>query len=281
MIYYLTMLDSQYIDLIVRAALAEDIGSGDITAALIPPDKMIEGQITLNENAIICGQLFATKAFTQLDPSIHIHWQVTEGDHVPANTVVCKLQGLARTLLTGERTALNFLQTLSATATTTHYWVDKIKHTSTKLSDTRKTIPGLRLAQKYAVRVGGGTNHRKGLHDAFLIKENHIMACGSITKAVSQARSLHPKKFLEVEVENIDEYKEALTTGVHRIMLDGFTLNTIRQALAIPHPETLIEVSGIDSKDVVTLAELGVDYISLGLLTKNIHAIDYSMRFTV
>lgn len=273
------MLDPKYVSLIASAALAEDVGAGDITAKLVPARKICNAEITLNEEAVICGQPFVKAVFTELDSGIQVDWQVDEGELVPANTVVCKLHGPARELLTGERTALNFLQTLSGTATTTHHLVEKLKHTETKLADTRKTIPGIRLAQKYAVKTGGGTNHRKGLYDAFLIKENHILACGSIKKAVSKAQEMDPNKFLEVEVENLEELQEALATGIHRIMLDGFDIPTIKQALALPHENTAIEVSGIAEADLVTIAELGVDYISLGLLTKNIQSIDYSMRF--
>ncbi len=273
------MLDLKYISLIVSAALAEDIGAGDISAGLVPSASTSDATITLNEDAIICGQAFVDSVFSTLDAAIQLEWQVAEGESVPAGAVVCKLQGPTRQLLSGERTALNFLQTLSGTATTTHHLVEKIKHTRCKLADTRKTIPGLRIAQKYAVTVGGGTNHRMGLFDAYLLKENHIIACGSIAKAVSVARHQHPKKFLEVEVENLDELQQALDTDVSRIMLDNFTLADIKKAMKIPHPQTAIEVSGIDVADLVKIAELGVDYISLGLLTKDVKAIDFSLRF--
>jgi nicotinate-nucleotide pyrophosphorylase (carboxylating) len=272
------MLDPEYISLITSAALAEDIGKGDITAELIPPDSESGAEIKLKEDAIICGTAFATQAFKLVDTNVHVNWLVHDGDAVEANTVVCRMHGPSRSLLTSERTALNFLQTLSGTATTTHCLVEMIKHTKCKLADTRKTIPGLRTAQKYAVMIGGGTNHRKGLFDAYLIKENHILACGSISRAVATAQQQNPKKFLEVEVENIEEFEEALATNVRRIMLDGFDIATIKKALKMPHDGVAIEVSGIDVEDLVKIAELGVDYISLGLLTKNVESIDFSLR---
>lgn len=261
----------------VSLALAEDLGSGDITAELLPNHQSI-AQIICREPAVLCGQAWVEETFHQLDKHIQIEWFYKEGEEVPAGAQVCTITGPARALVTGERTALNFLQTLSGTATTTRAWVKRLEGTGCQLLDTRKTLPGLRLAQKYAVRVGGGTNHRLGLYDAYLIKENHIAAAGGVTPALLRARELHPEVFLEVEVETLDQFKEAVAARPDRIMLDNFPLEVIKQALALPHEGIPLEVSGgIDPTLASTLAQMGVDFISIGAVTKHVQAIDFSM----
>ena len=264
----------------VTQALAEDIGSGDISAALCS-DKWIEATIISRETAILCGQAWFIESFQQLDKNIVIDWYKNDGDQLLADDVVCHLSGPARALLSAERTALNFLQTLSATATVTAEFSQQIApHSRTKLLDTRKTIPGLRRAQKYAVLCGGGMNHRIGLYDAYLIKENHIAASGSIAKAVSQAQSLHSERSIEVEVETIDELRQAISAGAHRALLDNFGYAEVEEAVALANGDIELEVSGnIDAKQIARLSALQVDFISSGALTKHIRAIDYSMRF--
>ena len=264
----------------VRIALAEDVGAGDITGLLVPEALSAKAQIISREPAVICGTAWATEVFKQIDSEVCLNWQVQDGDAVIADQLLCILSGKARSLLMGERTALNFLQTLSATATVTRDFVIIIAGTHAKILDTRKTIPGLRLAQKYAVTCGGGCNHRLGLYDAFLIKENHIMACGSITKAIQSAKAQHTNHSVEIEVENLQELQEAIDAGADVIMLDNFDLPTLRQAVAVNRGKVKLEVSGGVSKDNVrVIAETGVNYISVGALTKNIQAIDLSMRF--
>lgn len=264
----------------VRAALSEDIGQGDITASLIPANTTAEASIITREPAVLCGTAWANEVFRQLDPSIDITWHAVDGDHLTPNQSICTLKGLARHLLTGERTALNFLQTLSGTATTCRRFADKVANTSVKLLDSRKTIPGLRLAQKYAVRIGGCHNHRLGLYDAFLIKENHIAACGSITNAIKNARQNYPNKKVEVEVENMQELQEAITAGADTIMLDNFDLSAIHRAVELTQQRAKLEVSGgVTGDNLTALAQTGVDYISIGSLTKHLQAIDLSMRF--
>lgn len=264
----------------VKNALAEDIGSGDITAELLP-NTLVTAVLVCRETAVLCGQAWVDETFRQLDPSIQVTWHYQDGDDIPANTTVCTITGPSRPILTGERTALNFLQTLSGTATATRQWAQRIAHTPCQLLDTRKTLPGLRYAQKYAVRIGGGVNHRMGLHDAYLIKENHIAATGGITLALSHARTLHPQAFLEVEVENLEQLKEAIRAKPDRIMLDNFSLVAIQEALEVPHHGIALEVSGGVTPETLTqLAEMGIDCISVGALTKNVQAIDFSMRIT-
>lgn len=264
----------------VAHALAEDMGPGDITAALLP-NTPITATIICREPAVLCGQEWVDETFEQLDPSIICHWHHQDGDEITPNTVICEITGPARPMLTGERTALNFLQTLSGTATTTRRWAHSIAHTPCKLLDTRKTLPGLRLAQKYAVTIGGGVNHRLGLYDAYLIKENHIAAAGGVSPALTQARELNPEAFLEIEVETLEQFKEAVSAQPDRIMLDNFTLEATQAALALPHHAIEIEVSGnIDPASLKTLAEMGIDCISVGALTKHLQAIDFSMRIT-
>lgn len=266
----------------VRDALIEDVGAGDISAQLIPQTNMAHAQIITREPAMMCGIAWANEVFKQVDLAIKAQWQVADGEVISANQLLCELKGPAHSLLTAERTALNFLQMLSGTATITSQYTQQIRNTKTKLLDTRKTIPGLRIAQKYAVRCGGGTNHRLGLYDAYLIKENHIMACGSISNAVQRARQQHPNKRIEVEVENLSQLKEAHALKVEMIMLDNFSLTMIKEAVALNAGQAKLEVSGnADNMNLSEIADTGVDFISLGALTKNIRAIDLSMRFVI
>ena len=265
----------------VAAALAEDLGDGDITAQLVDAEETAAAQVLTREPCVVCGRPWVDEVFRQVDPDISITWLVTEGEQVPGDTVLFRLTGRARSLLTAESSALNFLQTLSATATRTADFVSLIDHTDTKLLDTRKTIPGLRMAQKYAVRTGGGENHRIGLFDAFLIKENHIAAAGSITKAIMSARALYPERRLEIEVEDLSEYREALQGAPDWIMLDNFSLDDLAAAVAGKNDAVRLEASGgiEDANDLRRIAETGVDYISVGALTKHVQATDLSMRF--
>jgi len=262
------------------AALSEDVGTGDISALLIPEDGSSVARIIARERAVICGQLWAAAVFQRLDPAVKINWLVKEGEWVEQDQPIVLLEGNSRALLTGERPAMNFLQTLSATATESRRLSDSIADTRVKLLDTRKTLPGLRIAQKYAVTVGGCFNHRVGLYDAFLIKENHITACGSIAQAITAARALAPSKAVEVEVETLDELDQALSAGADIIMLDNFSLEDMRSAVAHAAGKAKLEASGgIDDRTLRPIAETGVDYISIGAVTKNCRAIDLSMRF--
>jgi len=264
----------------VRLALIEDVGTGDVTADLIPESARARARVICRETAVICGQTWFEQAFLLLDADVRIDWLVAEGACVQPDTLLCRLEGPARTLLTGERTALNFLQTLSATATRTRRFVDALAGTRTQVLDTRKTLPGLRLAQKYAVTCGGGRNHRVGLYDMVLIKENHIAACGSIRTAVERARALHPKLAVEVETENLDEVQQALEAGADVIMLDDFALDDMREAVKRIGGKAKLEVSGGVTLDGVrAIAETGVDFVSVGGLTKDVEAVDLSMRF--
>lgn len=275
-------MNKKYLSQVVNLALTEDIGRHDLTSALIPHKAQARAHIISQQKAVICGIDFVTAVFRTLDPKIKIHWKVKDGAQVAPKKNLCTLVGSARSLLTGERTALNFLQTLSSTATLTAQFVAKLQKTTTKtkLLDTRKTLPALRLAQKYAVKCGGGHNHRFGLYDAILIKENHINACGSITKAVAIAKKLYPKKNIELEVRNLSELREALTTKAQTIMLDNFKLKTIRQAVKINRGKVKLEVSGgVDLNNIRSLATTGVDYISVGAITKTIIPIELSMLF--
>lgn len=269
-----------YIEDSVHSALTEDIGNGDITSRIIPEDDVSLARVISREKAVICGVDWFEEVFNQLDSSIFIDWEVDDGDLVAANQQLCTLSGSTRTLLTGERTALNFLQTLSGTATLTRRYVDAIKTTNTKLLDTRKTIPGLRMAQKYAVSCGGGINHRIGLFDAILIKENHIMAAGSIAEAIASARFNNPDMPVEIEVENLDELQQAIAAKAERVLLDNFDLELLRQAVAITNKQLLLEASGgVNLDSILAIAQTGVDFISCGALTKDIISIDLSMRF--
>lgn len=263
----------------VRIALKEDVADGDITAELIDSKHQANAQVITRDRAIICGQAWVNEVFKQVDPSTQIFWKVKDGDLVEADTELFILSGNARSLLTAERTALNFLQTLSATATASYNYVQRIAKTQVKLLDTRKTLPGLRYAQKYAVSCGGGFNHRIGLYDAYLIKENHIMACGGITAAVITARQKHPGKPVEVEVENFQQLNEAIEARADIIMLDNFNPVDMRKAVVITQGRAKLEASGnIDEENVLEYANTGVDFISIGALTKHCKAIDLSMR---
>ncbi|MEM8593422.1 MAG: carboxylating nicotinate-nucleotide diphosphorylase [Pseudomonadota bacterium] len=264
----------------VRSALAEDIKDGDITAELIPETETMRAKVITREDAILCGQAWVIETFKQVDPSVQIEWFAHDGDAVKSDQTLYTLSGNARSLLTGERTALNFLQLLSGTATISKQYADAIAHTNTKVLDTRKTIPGLRTAQKYAVLCGACNNHRIGLYDAFLIKENHISACGSIANAVATANKNHPGKPVEVETENLGEVQQALDAGADRIMLDDFSLEDMCTAVELCGERCDLEASGNVTLDTIaTIAETGVDYISSGSLTKHCRAIDLSMRF--
>ncbi|WP_006787300.1 carboxylating nicotinate-nucleotide diphosphorylase [Thiorhodospira sibirica] len=270
----------EHIDEAVARALHEDLGSGDLTAQLIDSEAWGEATVITREAAVICGTAWFAHSFARLDARVTIRWAVSDGAQVAPNQTLCTLQGPARALLSGERTALNFLQTLSATATQTRAYVAAVAGTQATILDTRKTLPGLRHAQKYAVRCGGGMNHRMGLFDAILIKENHIYAAGSIAAAVAQARTLHPAILVEVETETLDEVREALNAGADVIMLDDFTHEARREAVNLVAGRAKTEASGgVDLHTVRTIAASGVDYISVGSLTKDIRAVDLSMRF--
>lgn len=259
-------------------ALHEDIGSGDVTASLLA-DQPQCGYVIAKETAVVAGRPWFDACLLALDPRAQMSWRVAEGERVAAQSVVCTFQGRARSLLSAERCALNFLQTLSATATRTAEYVSAVSGTRTRILDTRKTLPGLRLAQKYAVRVGGGSNHRIGLFDAVMLKENHIHAAGSIAAAAAQARLRYPSLPLIIEVENLDELDQALATGCTRILIDDFSLADMREAVSRSAGRIPLEVSGgVDLSSVRAIAETGVDCISIGALTKHIHAIDFSMR---
>ncbi len=264
----------------IKTSFKEDIGTGDITALLIAADSKLDVSLICREPAILCGSEWFSEAFVQLDPAIQIEWLANDGDLVSADTIVCQISGNARAILSAERTALNFLQTLSATATVTHRYQSLIAHTSCKILDTRKTIPGLRLAQKYAVKCGGGSNHRIGLFDAYLLKENHLAAAGSIAAAVAQARDLNPDALLEVEVENLSQLEQAMEAGVDRVLLDNFTIPQLKQAVSLASGNMELEASGnITLTNIEEIAQCGVDFISIGALTKHIQAIDFSLRY--
>ncbi len=266
----------------VALALQEDIGTGDISAELIDAHCQAKATVITRESAVIAGQPWFNAVFQQLDPNITIKSLIDEGATLSAKQTICLLSGNARALLSGERCALNFLQTLSGTATTVAQYVKQLSGFNTQLLDTRKTLPGLRYAQKYAVRCGGAHNHRMGLFDAFLIKENHIASCGSISKAVALAKKNHVNKLIEVEVENLDEFHEALQVGCDRIMLDNFDLEQVKQAVCINQKRSTLEVSGdINLSNLHQYAALGVDFISVGALTKHLHAIDLSMTIEI
>lgn len=271
----------------VNAALAEDLGgeinpSNDITALLIPDTTQASASVITRDDMIFCGKAWAQACFTLIDPSIELQWQVQDGDRVKGNSQLFRVQGNARTILTAERCALNFIQTLSATATSAHHYSQYLIGTNTQLLDTRKTLPGLRNAQKYAVLCGGATNHRIGLHDAFLIKENHIFACGGIGQAVAQARKMAPNRPVEVEVESIQELNIAIEAGADIVMLDNFSIALVEEAVALNAGRCKLEVSGnITEKQLKLLGGTGVNYISSGALTKHIKAIDLSLRLTL
>ncbi len=280
-------MDAQLIQEIARdvaAALAEDVGSGDITGELIPAGKTAAATVITRESITLAGTPWFDEVCRQVDEGIAVSWHCEDGDVIEPGAVLCELAGPARSILTAERTALNFLQLLSATATVTRQYVDAVAGTRCRVLDTRKTIPGLRIAQKYAVRCGGGSNHRVGLFDAFLIKENHILSADGITAAVEAARKSAPGKPVEVEVENFEELREALSAGAERLLLDNFTIEQLEEAVAINREEgdrpAELEASGNMLLDrVAAVAATGVDYISVGALTKNVRAADLSMRF--
>lgn len=264
----------------VGLALAEDIGQADWTAMLIPEGRQGVASVIVREEAVICGQVWFDACCQQVDPEISVKWFVAEGEKVAPETLICELTGPARSLLTAERSALNFLQTLSGVATEVRRYADLVAHLPVKVMDTRKTLPGLRLAQKYAVRVGGGVNQRVGLYDGILIKENHIMAAGSIAAAVKAAQELNAGVSIQVEVETLDELNEALAAGVKLILLDNMTLEQMKEAVRVTNGRAQLEASGNATIDkLVGLAETGVDRISIGALTKHVRATDFSMRF--
>ncbi|WP_371233303.1 carboxylating nicotinate-nucleotide diphosphorylase [Pseudomonas sp. QE6] len=266
----------------VRAALAEDVGSGDITAQLIPAERDAAARIITRENATVAGSAWVDEVFRQVDPRVQVKWQVKDGERVSADQTLFTLEGPARALLTGERSALNFLQLLSGTATRARHYADLVDDTGVKLLDTRKTLPGLRLAQKYAITCGGCHNHRIGLYDAFLIKENHIAACGGIAQAIAEAHRIAPGKPVEIEVEDLAELRQALDAGADIIMLDELSLDDMRTAVALTAGRAKLEASGgITEATLRTVAETGVDYISIGTLTKDVKALDLSMRLSL
>jgi len=271
--------DSAVVQLNVRAALVEDVGSGDITAALIAPEARATGRVISREYGVLCGQAWVDAVFGALDETVSVNWHRQDGQTVNPDDTLFTLEGPARSLLTGERCALNFLQLLSGTATISRRYADVVSGTGVKLLDTRKTIPGLREAQKYAVRCGGCHNHRIGLYDAFLIKENHITACGSIAAAVTAARNYAPGKPVEVEVENLSEFEEALAAACDRVMLDNFSLEHIVQAVSLASGRVELEASGnVTAETLLGIAQTGVDFISIGALTKDCKPLDLSMR---
>lgn len=265
-----------------QRALREDIGSGDITAELIPAERLARATIITREAATLCGTAWADAVFRLVDPMIEVQWHAADGDRLTPNQIFCSLSGPARGLLTAERAALNFIQTLSATATRSRYFADFVEGTSVRLLDTRKTLPGLRMAQKYAVTCGGCHNHRIGLFDAFLIKENHIAACGGIAAAVSRAREVAPGKPVEVEVESLEELQQALDAAADIIMLDELSDADMRTAVSLTAGRAALEASGgITEANLRQIAETGVDFISIGSLTKDIKAVDLSMRLSM
>ncbi|SRR5581483_12072205 len=264
----------------VAQALAEDVGSGDVTAALVPANSLSHARVIAREEAVLCGARWFEEVFRRLDSRIRVEWSLREGERAAANTAICEVHGPSQALLTGERTALNFLQTLSAVATKTRRYVDAISGTRAKIFDTRKTLPGLRRALKYAVQIGGGTNHRMGLYDGVLIKENHIAAAGGIRQVLERARRIAGRLPIQVEVETLAQLEEAIACGAKLILLDNFDLGGMRDAVRIAAARAELEASGgITLESVRRVAETGVDRISVGALTKDIEAIDLSMRF--
>ena len=261
-------------------ALDEDVGSGDISATLIDADVRLETELLVREDAVLCGCQWFDEVMRQCDERIDIRWLAADGDAVSTDSVVCEVSGPARGLLTAERSAINFLQTLSGTATLARTYAERIRHTNCRILDTRKTIPQLRIAQKYAVLCGGGRNHRIGLFDAYLIKENHLEAGGGIAGTVARARELHPDKLLEVEVENLTQLQEAIDAGVDRAMLDNFSVMQMQLAVELNQQRVELEASGnVELDQLVEIANTGVDFISIGALTKNLRAIDFSLRY--
>ncbi len=275
----LEALDEQLLKT-VRLAIEEDIGSGDLTAGLVPEDRIWKARVISREAAVLCGHAWFDAVFHHIDPDVDIRWYARDAERIEAGQLLCTLEGKARALLSGERTALNFLQTLSGTATLAARYAEVVKDLDTRILDTRKTLPGLRRAQKYAVRCGGCHNHRSGLYDGILIKENHIAAAGGIAEAVEAARALPTGLPIEIEVENLDEVRQALSAGADRLLLDNFSPAQLREAVELTAHRAELEASGgIDLDNLREYAETGVDYISIGALTKDVRAIDLSMRF--
>ena len=273
------MPSSEYVKGLVSLALSEDIGSGDITAGLVEPDRKARARVISRESGILCGTQFADTVFSIIDPELEVTWHKQDGDSLIENDLLLTVDGHARPILTGERTALNFLQLLSGTATLASRYAEAVKGTDVRLLDTRKTIPGLRVAQKYAVSCGGCHNHRIGLFDAFLIKENHIEACGGIGAAIARAREIAPGKPVEVEVENLREMSQAIDAAADRIMLDNFDEDLLREAVAINKGRSELEASGnVGLHNLRAIAETGVDFISIGALTKTVQPLDLSLR---
>ncbi len=261
-------------------ALDEDVGSGDISAALIDSGRWLETELLVREDAVLCGCQWFEEVFRQCDERITIQWRASDGENIEANTVVCEVAGPARGLLSAERSALNFLQTLSGTATLTRSYADQIRHTGCRILDTRKTIPQLRVAQKYAVLCGGGSNHRIGLFDAYLIKENHLAATGGIGDTVARARELHADKLIEVEVETLQQLRQAIVAGADRALLDNFSIADMKRAVELNQRRIELEASGnIEQGRLLEIAATGVDFISIGALTKNLRAVDFSLRY--
>lgn len=263
----------------VEGALLEDLGGGDVTADLVTSNRLVQARIISREDAVLCGTPWVEEIYRQLRDDVDIVWEKADGDRLAPDDLVCRITGPAQTILIGERAALNFLQTLSGTATTTAHWVDLVADCGVRVLDTRKTLPGLRVAQKYAVRCGGGHNHRMGLYDLVLIKENHIAAAGSVAAALARAAQLHPELAAEIEVESLSELDEALRAGAKRILLDNFSLSDLREAVRRNAGRARLEASGgVDESSIRAIAETGVDDISVGALTKHVRAVDYSLR---
>ena len=274
------MLEQEYIDALVNQALNEDIGSGDITAELVGEDETLHARVITREPGVLCGRAFAETVFATVDTSLLVSWHCVDGDVLAADDLLFEVSGPARSVLTAERTALNFLQLLSGTASYSRSLAVLVEDLPVRLLDTRKTIPGLRLAQKYAVTCGGCHNHRIGLFDAFLIKENHIAACGGIESAIAAAKATAPGKPIEIEVESLDELTLAISAGADRVMLDNFSLDAMREAVAIAAGRSELEASGnVNEQTLRAIAETGVDFISIGALTKAVTPLDLSMRF--
>lgn len=264
----------------VAASLAEDIGTGDLTARLVQANRMARGRVITREDAILCGTAWFDAAFMALEPDASVIWHARDGERIKPGQLLCEIDASARALLTAERTGLNFVQLLSGTATMTATYVQAVAGTGAKIVDTRKTLPGLRSAQKYAVTCGGGKNHRIGLFDAYLIKENHILACGGISEAITEARRLNPGKPVEVEVESLAELEQALTAQADIVMLDNFDVPMMKEAVRLNQGRAKLEVSGnVNLHTIRRFAQTGVDFISVGALTKHVHALDLSMRF--
>ena len=275
----LALPDAALIEADVRRALAEDLGSGDLTAQLLPAEQRTEAEIITREPMLLCGRAWAELCFQLLDPAIRIDWCFADGEQVTEGARICRIEGAGRGIVSAERSALNFLQTLSGTATTTHRHVQALQHSSTRVLDTRKTLPGLRQAQKYAVRCGGGVNHRMGLFDAVLIKENHIATAGSVAAAIANARTIAGARMVEIEVENLDEFDQALAAKPDRIMLDELSDADVREAVKRNAGAVELELSGgVSFERLAEIATLGVDFVSIGALTKHVRAIDLSLR---